>query len=241
MTRIHITLQGKGGVGKSFVSSIVAQHQIDKGHGVACIDTDPVNSTLPGYADLDVRRLDLMAGTQLDERRFDEMMQMLLGEDRHFVIDNGAASFIALSNYLVENQAVDLLCDSWREVFVHAVITGGQALLDTLAGFSALAKQLPPAAALIVWMNPYFGDIVCDGKSFEETKAYLEHRRRVHGLVRIPRHTSATFGKDVELMLDRKLTFRQAVNGSDVFSLMAKQRLAMVRRELFEQLDLVLG
>jgi hypothetical protein len=42
-------------------------------------------------------------------------------------------------------------------------------------------------------------------------------------------------------MLDRKLTFQQAVNGSEQFSLMSKQRLTMVRRDLFQQLDLVLG
>ena len=99
---------------------------------------------------------------------------------------------------------------------------------------------MPASAALIVWLNPYFGDIVPDGKAFEQTKAYQEHRSRVHGLVRIPRHSSATFGKDIELMLDRKLTFRQAVNGAHEFNLMAKQRLAMVRRELFAQLDRVL-
>ena len=35
---IHLSLQGKGGVGKSFVASIVAQYLITRGHRVQCID-----------------------------------------------------------------------------------------------------------------------------------------------------------------------------------------------------------
>ena len=37
-------------------------------------------------------------------------------------------------------------------------------------------------------------------------------------------------------MLRQKLTFDEALNGSG-FSIMARQRLQMVRREIFEQLD----
>jgi hypothetical protein len=66
-------------------------------------------------------------------------------------------------------------------------------------------------------------------------RAYTTHRDRVTGLVRIARQTSDTFGKDVELMLDQKLTFAEVANGAH-FGLMAKQRLAMVKRALFQQL-----
>ena len=45
MAKIHMILQGKGGVGKSFISSILAQHRIAKGKNPLCIDTDPVNAT----------------------------------------------------------------------------------------------------------------------------------------------------------------------------------------------------
>jgi hypothetical protein len=37
-------------------------------------------------------------------------------------------------------------------------------------------------------------------------------------------------------MLERRLTFDAAIQ-SDAFSLVSKQRLAIVRRDLFEQLD----
>ena len=36
---IHLSLQGKGGVGKSFIASILAQYFLNHGHQVQCIDT----------------------------------------------------------------------------------------------------------------------------------------------------------------------------------------------------------
>ncbi len=43
---IHLSLQGKGGVGKSLVASILAQYFLHTGRDLCCIDTDPVNQTL---------------------------------------------------------------------------------------------------------------------------------------------------------------------------------------------------
>ena len=46
-TTVHLSLQGKGGVGKSLVASLLAQYFRDrKGMSVRCIDADPVNQTL---------------------------------------------------------------------------------------------------------------------------------------------------------------------------------------------------
>ena len=46
---IHLTLQGKGGVGKSLVATVLAQYLREKGKDVRCIDTDPVNRTFAQY------------------------------------------------------------------------------------------------------------------------------------------------------------------------------------------------
>jgi len=46
MKQVHITLQGKGGIGKSYVTSLIAQNLMDRGEEVICIDTDPINATL---------------------------------------------------------------------------------------------------------------------------------------------------------------------------------------------------
>jgi hypothetical protein len=52
------------------------------------------------------------------------------------------------------------------------------------------------------------------------------------------RRNTDTFGRDVEQMISRKLTFDEAVNTPD-FTIMAKQRLRVIQRDLFEQLDAI--
>jgi hypothetical protein len=57
--------------------------------------------------------------------------------------------------------------------------------------------------------------------------------------IRLYRQSADTFGKDVALMLNERLTFEEAIQ-SPAFPLMAKQRLKMVKRGIFEQMDNVL-
>jgi len=45
-----------------------------------------------------------------------------------------------------------------------------------------------------------------------------------------------TYGDDMRLMLARRLTFQEAIRLGD-FSLVSKQRLQIIQRELFDQLD----
>lgn len=45
-TIIHMSLQGKGGVGKSLVSAILSQYLASRGQDIHGIDADPVNHTL---------------------------------------------------------------------------------------------------------------------------------------------------------------------------------------------------
>ena len=59
---VHFTLQGKGGVGKSLVSSLLAQYfQSIEGCTVKCVDTDPVNQTLANYKALNAQHVQLIA------------------------------------------------------------------------------------------------------------------------------------------------------------------------------------
>ena len=63
-----------------------------------------------------------------------------------------------------------------------------------------------------------------------------DQAERVLGAVTIRERNHHTFGDDVKEMLQRRLTFDAAIR-NESFSLVSKQRLAIVRRDLFEQLD----
>ena len=235
-TSVHFVLQGKGGVGKSLVAAFLAQY-LAKSGDVVCIDTDPVNQTLLNYKALNAQHINLMDDSRINTREFDKLMVRLLSENGVFVVDNGAASFVPLSNYIIENNAIGMLNDAGRKVYIHCVITGGQALFDTLRGFTELAEQTE-SQRIIIWLNEYFGVIEHDDKTFLDMKAYVENKEKVHGIIRIAKRNPDTFGKDVEEMITNKLTFAEALDSPD-FSIMVRQRLKIVQNEIFSQLEQV--
>jgi hypothetical protein len=79
---IHLTLQGKGGVGKSLIASVLAQYFLRKGVAVRCVDTDPVNRTLAQYSALGADWLSLRdEHNRIDQRAFDGLMERFLTEE----------------------------------------------------------------------------------------------------------------------------------------------------------------
>ena len=68
------------------------------------------------------------------------------------------------------------------------------------------------------------------GKELDEMKLYRDNKDRISGEIRIARQTGDTFGKDIEKMLNLKLTFDQAI-ASDQFRIMSRKRLKMVKEK----------
>ena len=232
---IHLSLQGKGGVGKSLIASIVAQYYGYRGAEVQCIDTDPVNQTLSQYRALKAQHLKLLTNGNVDQRGFDQLMERLLTEEGVFVVDSGASTFIPLWSYILENKVLELLLNAGRLLYVHTVITGGQALADTLKGFGSLAESTSQRN-LIVWINEYFGRVEREGKQFVDMTVYKNNAEKIFGWVLLAKRHQDTFGRDFEELISQKLTMQEGiVEGS--FSLMSKQRIQMIQREVFQQLD----
>ncbi len=235
MAKIHILLQGKGGVGKSFAAATLAQFKLGKGESTLNIDTDPVNSTFHGYAALNVQRIHLLQGDEINTRNFDTFVDMVAGTHIDVVVDNGASSFVPMSHYLISNQVPALFAEMGHQMIIHTVVTGGQSLLDTVSGFSQLSTQFPDEAIFVVWLNPYWGPIEHEGKGFEQMKAYLARKDRVTAIVRVPVLKGETYGRDLSEMLQQRLTFDEAI-AMDSLTIMTRQRLKTVKGQLFAQL-----
>jgi hypothetical protein len=232
---VHFSLQGKGGVGKSVVASWLAQYFRSKDRTVTCIDTDPVNATLSQFKDLCAEHVNVLRAGGINEKQFDVLVERVCGADGTYVVDTGATTFVPLWHYMLEHQLFQFLVNQGRRVFVHVVVTGGQAMQDTLAGFKRVAETAPDKS-IIVWLNEYFGEVERDGKKFEDLHLAQQFSAKLAGAVLIRERNRNTFGDDVRLMLQRYLTFDGAIAG-DEFGLVAKQRLTLVRRDLFDQLD----
>lgn len=242
MALINFTLQGKGGVGKSFVSALLAQYYQSRGMEPVCFDTDPVNQTLAGYTGLRVSQLKIFTidefdQVEMDPRAFDGMMDGILSlpEDGVAIVDNGAATFLPLMSYMFENDVIPMIQDHGHELRLHCVLAGGQAYDDTLVGLDGLLRHFPDAP-VVAWLNEYFGRLEKAGKSFEESKLFKENRERFHALVRLSAVRRETFGHDMEIMLSARQRFADAVE-DDAFNIMARQRLKIVWRAYAAEMD----
>lgn len=237
MSKIHIILQGKGGVGKSMIAATIAQYKKGKGEVTLCIDTDPVNATFESYKSLDVKRLNIIEGDEINTRNFDALMEIIAGSKTDVIIDNGASSFVPLSHYLISNEVANILKEMGHKLIIHTVITGGQALPDTVSGFSQMMNQFPKDGTdFVVWLNPYWGPIEHEGKGFEQMKAYTQNKDRVVAIIKIPDMKEETFGRDFSEMLQARLTFEEAIERKE-FTIMSRQRLKITQRELYKNLD----
>lgn len=192
---------------------------------VAAIDTDPVNRTLAGYKEFDVKVLSIMDGTDFDSRMFDQLIEiaMDLSTDAHLVIDNGASSFIPLCSYMLENELIEMLQSNGHTVMMHSIITGGQGMQDTIDGLKSLVTYFPNVS-YVVWLNPKDGEIALgDKKSFYEFDIYKEHGSKFDHIIELPTRNQSTFGKDISEHLARRQSFDAAINSS--LPIMVRHRL----------------
>jgi hypothetical protein len=230
-------LQGKGGVGKSLVASLLFQYLKEHNFAVKGCDTDPVNSTFSGYKEFEVQTLDIMDGDDIDQRRFDQLMETLceMPAESHIIVDNGASCFVALCGYLKENGALSFLQESGHEILIHTLVTGGQALPDTLKGLRSLTIHFPEVP-IVVWLNPYYGAIVLDGNDFYGFKVYAEASATFKAVIELPALKPNTFGRDFVEILARRASFGASIK-SPRLHLMARQRLAMIWRNIKQVID----
>ncbi len=234
---VHFILQGKGGIGKTLVSTILAQWLQGKDEAaLRCYDTDQENTTFSRYKSLNVQHVPVMTESRtIDPKRFDALMIDILEQEGNCVIDNGANTFSPLVAYLIENDCFSLLEEAGRQVYIHSIVGGGDTLHDTAMGFVSTAKstQVP----LVLWENEHFGLLQsASGKSFIESQTYADHSSRVKGRVVLSQRNPDTFGADLKKMNTARMTFDE-VKASDKFNVMEKQRIKVVFRDLYEQLD----
>ena len=234
--KVHMTLQGKGGIGKSFSCTLLAQYKMAKGPAPLCVDIDAVNGTFHGFGALNVVKLDILEGKEINRGKFDKLVELIVENDgRDTIVDSGASTFVSLWHYMTGSKLPQVLAEMGRELVIHTVITGGQALEETVAGFSQLAEQFPQQASFVVWLNPYFGPVERERQGFEQFDEYIDLKDQVSAIIRMPQ-LAELFRRDLSDMLQRRLTFDEALPMSS-FTIITRQRLIMIKRNFFQLMD----
>jgi hypothetical protein len=233
---VHFVLQGKGGIGKTLISTFIAQYISDRNPGtLKTFDTDQENATLAAYKGLNVTPIDVMNEDRtINRKMFDKMMLDILATDENIVIDNGANTFSPLMSYLMENQFIDLLQDSGKDVYIHSIIGGGDNLKDTVSGFASLAKQT--SCPMIVWLNENASWGGTD--NFIDSDVFVKNSENVRGIVLLQGRNSDTFGDDIKRMQKARLTLNEIMENPD-FNVLERSRLNSVFRDVYKKLDAV--
>ena len=234
---VHFSLQAKGGVGKTLTASLVAQYLTEMGRSPICFDTDPLNESFVRIKALGATEVPLLKDDAINADEVDRLIERILTVDAEIVVDNGAASFVPMSRYLIENNIAELIEGAGKRMVIHTVIVGGGNTLDTAKGLEAILTNFPPSVKVVVWINDYFGAVE-SGDSFSEWPIYDRYRDRIAGVVHL-KQQSQQFGLNIGQMLERKLTFAEALADTGAFMTVPRQRLTMFRRSVWEQLAAV--
>lgn len=239
----HFILQGKGGVGKTTVSTFITQYLKDHlKQDYLAIDTDQVNASFASFKGLNVETINLMEESRITDAGWERLANKLLTTNKtNIIIDNGASSFVPLMNYAFDNDLFNALTSDENNytgnVFIHTVIAGGEGLSHTLAGLDTICYNFKNTnIKIVVWINSYLGKVETIDKKIEDYEELKKNENEILYIVRIPIHKGDLFKKDLADMLTNHKTFEEMKNDTSVF-IMSRSRYVRMQKEMFEELD----
>lgn len=239
----HFILQGKGGVGKTTVSTFITQYLKDYlKQDYMAIDTDQVNASFAKFKALNVETINVMQDNIITDAGWENLTYKLMNTDKsNIIIDNGASSFVPLIAYAIENDMVDLLTSEENSyagnIFIHVVIAGGEGLSHTLAGLNMICEKFnQDKVQIVVWINNFLGTVETQDKKITDYPEYKNNESKILAVVRIPKYKGDLFKKDLSDMLTNHKTFEEMKNDIYVF-IMSRSRYVKMQKEMFEELN----
>lgn len=228
---VHFLMGETGGMGKSVAASWLAQSLYGRGHALTVVDADPNNDSLSRFKALSAERFRILNDDdEFDVQAMDMFVDRMMESPNDFIIDCGASGFIALASYLKRESVIDFIAESGKNVCVHTFVVGGDRQDKTIELAKAFLDQMPTEVQLVLWINPKFGK----PRHEEQFSAYFANRGVY--IVRIPDVHAGSAGKNVDYMLENKLTFDEAINSAELSGL-SKQRLSSFWRKLSASID----
>lgn len=250
---VHIVCQAKGGVGKTFISVLLAQFLSARDANVICADTDPTNHSFFAFRGLNTDYLDLLNDKRnVEAGDFDGLFDYVMNAPSDVVIDTGSSSFVPFFTYMAKDCSDEIFTNSGCNLILHVPIIGGEARKYCLECLEKIIHDIPNAK-ICVWVNNYPTKVFIEGvsangtvepKKFEETDCFKENKSRFCSVINMPMFAEDTHGKILKLMMSHNLTFKEfkelgakglVMDGISVNG-MQQTRLAQVKA----QLDLIM-
>lgn len=242
---VHLLAAAAGGVGKSFIASLMAQacRRSGSGDDLVTIDAAVNSSTLASVDGLDVRRVHLYRGAEFDVTLLDPHLNDALEANRSYLVDTDGGSILQFLGYLGRLKFADMLAERGKRLVVHIIIVGGGQMRATAEWFVRVMKWLPAKADAVLWVNEYQGLAeTTPGLHFLETEKFSEYQGRIRAIGRLP-HLDSAYQVTVRDLLASRQTVdvRLAALAKDQARGIERRKLQQVSEELFAVVERVLG
>jgi hypothetical protein len=233
---VHIVLQGKGGIGKSYTASLLLQYLADKGQSVIGIDTDPSNSTFVNSGNKNVEQLNIMDGNKIDIKKFDELLKRIADTNDDYVIDIGSSCFIAYQQYCKSMELYSILEEMLGvKVYLYIILVGGEAKDQTLIGLDEVVTAGVPEKSVILIENEHFGVIDEDIRVID-SKGIQSIASKIYGGLVLEQVEADLLGKDLHVLQTGHMIFKD-VSESEQFNFVEKLRLGKYKTKLWKKFD----
>ena len=233
MNTVNFIMQGKGGVGKSFVAFNLAQFLQSRDPHAICIDTDPLSPTLCRFEALKPIHIQIADQRSVNLQKFDAMVELIINSTSDVVIDTGSSTFLPIVDYMLDHGVFGLLHFNYKKrILVHVVLNAKTQndLIMTSSCLESIARDFPAYVELVVWLNEFGGEI----RGFTNCNLFYSIKDRILALLRIENPSPLELA-DITAMQNARMTYEEAI-ASDTFLVMARSRIFRLRDEIFGQL-----
>ena len=247
--RLHMTLQGKGGIGKSHVARLLCEYFAGPKGPPTAYDMDAQNSSLAaikplGAMSVKVRgeRADGSSG-QIQTEALDEVNDLILADDtRDIVVDTGSWMYGHMLAFLEKSDIPDHLAAVNRDMWLHLIACGGAMQTDTMGDIARLINRWAGVANILLWDNEINGRVVAGKdrnlRGLTNTRIYQEEwKHRTKGVIRLAKPDDM-FATDVASVLAAGETFHSVAADHNT-SVSKRSRILRVFNGIADQLDVV--
>lgn len=264
MKYVHFVMQGKGGAGKSFVSSLIAEYIKDLNTNNLVLDTDPLNQSLLKIKKLNCVFVDILDKSKehINHNQFDIIIQKIIDSNSdHVLIDTGSSSFIQLCAYINHQNVIQTLDQLGYQCKFHFVINGGseqQESINLTIGFASLLYDFDPEFStntyndykpLIIWLNPMPEPLKFNNpnNSFLEDPSYAALEYLVDGIINLPIYPNdRVLRDDIFTLKENCFTFaefqeQKYIENENHYTIMAKIRVKKFKEEIDSYLEPLLN
>ena len=238
--RCHMTLQAKGGIGKSHVARLLCEYFAEAG----AYDLDVQNKTLSKIKPLNASVVKVtgsdVTGTtsQVDVDALDQLVNLIVQSDDHdIVLDTGNWMYGHMLDFLETSNIIHWLNVVKREVWFHLIACGGPMQTETMSDIERLVDRWAGRVRILLWDNEYHGPIQgAHGNGLIETDTYQKQwKNRVVGVVKLTM-PKLLFQNDVKSVQASNSTY-QAVIGDPSWPVSKRSRIHKVWLGIQTQLD----